>query len=131
MRQSMIEKMQTDQVAKQKWQHGPPYPTDHKMSAGDELSSDCVVWALDQAAQNHKGWVLDGYPSNEQEMRLLKDRGVYVDKLIVVDVPDEDLIRLATGRRLDYETSTLYHCEAIAPNRAMPCEGRGADCLHS
>lgn len=59
------------------------------------------------------GWCLDGFPSNENEAKLLKDRGVPLSKLIVVDTPDDDLIRLAVGRRMDLESHTIFHCESI------------------
>jgi len=55
------------------------------------------------------GWCLDGFPSTEEEAKLLKDRGIPVSKLIVIDIPDEDLIRLAVGRRIDLESHTIFH----------------------
>jgi adenylate kinase family enzyme len=55
------------------------------------------------------GWCLDGFPSTEEEAKLLKDRGIPVSKLIVIDTPDQDLIRLAVGRRIDLESHTVFH----------------------
>lgn len=43
---------------------------------------------------------------------MLKERGIGVSKLILVEIDDEELIKLAVGRRMDLETHTIYHCMA-------------------
>lgn len=59
------------------------------------------------------GWLLDGLPRTKAQASALKATGARLTRLIVVDVSDEELVKRATGRRIDPVTHTLYHMEGM------------------
>jgi adenylate kinase len=45
------------------------------------------------------GYILDGYPRNEYQAKHLLDYGIKLDKALLLDVSDEDIIKRLTDRR--------------------------------
>ena len=59
------------------------------------------------------GFVMDGYPRTLPQVDsfqgLLDRRGLQLDGVIFIDVPDEAVIHRMTGRRVDPETGAIYN----------------------
>ena len=49
------------------------------------------------------------------EARAIADAGIEVDKFLLLDVPDDDLVERGCGRRLDPETGRVYHMKFDPP----------------
>ena len=56
-------------------------------------------------------YLIDNYPTCVAEAEALKKKGFALSKVVVVDTPDDELVRLSAGRRIDRQTQTMYHCE--------------------
>jgi adenylate kinase len=74
------------------------------------------------------GFILDGFPrSVVQAMALatmLGASGVALDKVIAVDVPDEDLVKRISGRRTCTQCGAMFHV-AFDPPKAGKCDKCG------
>jgi adenylate kinase len=85
------------------------------MDAG-ELVPDVVVNEIVRTALGEAdGFVLDGYPRNLDQAEFLADI-TELDVVVSLSVPEEELVRRLTGRRVDPETGENYHIEFNMPD---------------
>ncbi|TDT70658.1 adenylate kinase [Hypnocyclicus thermotrophus] len=65
------------------------------------------------------GFILDGFPRTipqaEALEELLKELNISLDKVISLNVPDEDIIERITGRRVSKSTGKIYHIKFNPP----------------
>eukprot|EP01126_Amoeba_proteus_P028033 TRINITY_DN2771_c0_g2_i1.p1 TRINITY_DN2771_c0_g2~~TRINITY_DN2771_c0_g2_i1.p1 ORF type:complete len:154 (-),score=19.17 TRINITY_DN2771_c0_g2_i1:40-501(-) len=66
-------------------------------------------------AAGEKGWLLDGMPRTLAQAEALDKMGCTPDTMIVLDVPDEELITRICGRRTDPVTGKIYHLTYAPP----------------
>lgn len=87
------------------------------------LVPDVVVNGLVKERLNQedckKGFILDGYPRTvDQAIKLdeiLADLGKKIEKVLALDVPNEDIIERITGRRTSKKTGKIYHIKFNPP----------------
>ncbi|ETV87962.1 hypothetical protein H257_01360 [Aphanomyces astaci] len=75
----------------------------------DELIMDTILDRLGHVDCVQRGWLLDGFPRNESQARSMVSFGILPDMVLVLDVPDEDVIARISGRRVDPVTGKTYH----------------------
>lgn len=77
------------------------------------------------------GFILDGFPRTiaqaEALNRLLKDLGQSLDAVVYFDVPESELIRRLTGRRLCRQCQTAYHMVSAPPKQPGVCDRCGGE----
>jgi adenylate kinase len=78
-----------------------------------------------------QGAILDGFPRTVAQAAALDaalaERGCRVDAAILIDVPQEDLVRRMTGRLVCRADSThVYHIEFKPPRKPGVCDIDGA-----
>ncbi|GAB6068051.1 adenylate kinase [Methylothermus subterraneus] len=82
------------------------------MDAG-ELVPDAVVLALieERIAQPDcaKGFLLDGFPRTLAQAEGLEALGIDLDYVIEIDVPDEEVVKRLSGRRVHPGSGRVYH----------------------
>jgi adenylate kinase len=81
----------------------------------DELITGLLVQKLDNPEVREKGWLLDGYPRTEAQAKGMEEYFLIPNKCVLLDVPEEVLVKRVTGRRKDPETGTIYHLETNPP----------------
>lgn len=81
----------------------------------DELIVDVVLERLSQPDCETRGWLLDGFPRTALQAQALLAAGFCPDAVIVLDVPDTEVVRRIAGRRVDPETGKTYHLEFNPP----------------
>eukprot|EP00644_Phytophthora_capsici_P000434 jgi/Phyca11/99878/e_gw1.4.261.1 len=84
----------------------------------DELIVNVVLDRITKPDCERRGWLLDGFPRTAvQAEALLAAHGgkAAPDCVLVLDVPDEEVIRRIAGRRVDPETGKTYHVEFNPP----------------
>lgn len=81
----------------------------------DEVIIAMVKDRLSEADCKEKGWLLDGFPRTGAQADALVEIGVSPDYVILLDVPDEMLIKRVVGRRSDPETGKIYHMDFFPP----------------
>jgi adenylate kinase len=66
-----------------------------------------------------KGFMLDGFPRTVPQAealdRALSEAQVELDVVLVLEVPDDRIVRRIVGRRSDPETGKIYHVEFDPP----------------
>jgi adenylate kinase len=55
------------------------------------------------------GFLFDGFPRTLAQADALKDGGVFVDAVVEIDVPDEEIIKRMSGRRVHLASGRTYH----------------------
>ncbi|HVV84754.1 MAG TPA: adenylate kinase [Kofleriaceae bacterium] len=95
---------------------------DRYMKAG-QLVPDAVTIAmvLERIAQPDcaHGFMLDGFPRTRPQAEALdeamRQAGVDLDAVVLIEVPDELIVERVTGRRSDPETNAIYHLKFNPP----------------
>ena len=77
-----------------------------------------------------RGFVLDGFPRTipqaEALGRLLEELGQHLDRVILFDVSEPELLRRLTGRRSCPTCQATYHVTAAPPRREGVCDRCGS-----
>lgn len=95
----------------------------------DELVFDAVAETLRRDAVT-SGFVLDGFPRTTAQAHALDIElarlGRRLPAAILLDVPDDLLIRRLSGRRICMEQGHEYHLDYRPPSRAGTCDLDGS-----
>jgi adenylate kinase len=99
------------------------------MDAGKLVSDDIMVGLIAERIEQPdaaKGFILDGFPRTvpqaESLDKLLKDKGIKLDSVIEVAVPDARLIERITGRFTCAKCGEGYHDKFKQPRKAGVCD---------
>jgi len=94
----------------------------------DQLVLDLIADRLVQP-DTERGFLLDGFPRTVPQAeglgRMLADRGKKLDHILVLDVPDEELVQRISGRRTCESCQATYHVVAKPPRRPGVCDRDG------
>lgn len=87
-----------------------------------ELVSDALIGDLLKSRLSQPdcqaGFLLDGFPRNLEQARLLASLGVVLDVVIEIQVSDEVVLGRITGRRVHLASGRTYHVEYQKPRVA-------------
>ncbi len=79
------------------------------------------------------GFLLDGFPRNrDQGLALdeaMSDLGRKLTAALLVDVPDEEIVRRISGRRVCSKAGHVYHVELDPPKHEGVCDQDGSKLL--
>jgi len=99
------------------------------MDAGHLVSDDIMIGLISERIDQpdcKNGFILDGFPRTiaqaEALDKLLKDKGISLDKVIEVTVPEEKLIARITGRFTCSNCGEGYHEMFKQPKRSGVCD---------
>jgi adenylate kinase len=83
------------------------------------LVSDDIIMGMVKAriAEDDckNGFLFDGFPRTLAQADALKDAEVFVDAVVEIDVPDEEIIKRMSGRRVHLASGRTYHVEFNPP----------------
>jgi adenylate kinase len=104
------------------------------MDAG-ELVPDTVIIGLvrDRLSQpdGRKGFVLDGFPRTPAQAealdRLLEAEGTPLDRVVLFQVPEDELVTRLSGRRVCRNCGRNYHITLSPPRVAGRCDACGGE----
>jgi adenylate kinase len=103
------------------------------MDAGDLVPDDLIVaMARDRLSQDdaQDGFILDGFPRTIDQAKVLDDQltdlGRRVTAALLIDVPDEEVIRRLSGRRMCVKAGHNYHVEFDPPKHEGVCDQDGS-----
>jgi adenylate kinase len=90
----------------------------------DELVLGLIGERMDQP-DAREGFILDGFPRTVAQAdtlaELLKERGVRLDKVVAIIVPDEEIIKRISGRRTCRKCGAMYHIIYDPPRNVDLC----------
>ena len=82
------------------------------MDEGGLVSDDIIMGMVkERIAEDDctNGFLFDGFPRTLAQADALRDGGVFVDAVVEIDVPDEEIIRRMSGRRVHLASGRTYH----------------------
>jgi adenylate kinase len=103
------------------------------MDAGDLVPDDVIVAMVAERLQEEDaqdGFILDGFPRTVPQAEALDkqlgDLGRRITAVLLLDVPDEDVERRLSGRRVCVKKGHNYHVEFDPPKREGVCDQDGS-----
>lgn len=99
------------------------------MDAGQLVPDDIVVDVLkERIVQDDckKGFILDGFPRSIPQAEALEKMGVNIDKVISIEVDDDEIIRRIAGRRTCSACGASYHVTDNPPKHENICDRCGS-----
>jgi adenylate kinase len=95
----------------------------------DELICKVIMEGIDQP-EAADGFLLDGFPRNVEQAKILEEglerRGRSLTAVLLIDAPDEEVIRRLSGRRICTKNSHLYHVDFDPPKHEGVCDQDGS-----
>ncbi len=82
------------------------------MDAGQLVSDDIILGLIKERLQQPdcaKGFLFDGFPRTIPHAEALRTQGVDLDLVLEIDVPDEEIIKRMSGRRVHTASGRTYH----------------------
>jgi adenylate kinase len=102
------------------------------MDDGNLVPDDVVIgMILEQidTEESRDGFILDGFPRNTAQADALNEEisklGRRLTAVLLVDVPDEEVVRRLSGRRVCVKNGHLYHVEFDPPKHEGVCDQDG------
>lgn len=95
------------------------------LDQGKLVPDDVVIGIVrDRLAQGDckNGFVLDGFPRTIPQAEALDQMGVVIDKVIDLQVTDEDVIQRMSGRRICEKCGASYHMQYNKPRVEGVCD---------
>jgi adenylate kinase len=101
------------------------------MDRGDLVPDDVIIGVMiERIKATEDGFVLDGFPRTPAQAAAfdaeLERLGRPLTAAILIDVPDEEVVRRLSGRRVCEAKGHLYHVEFDAPERPGVCDEDGS-----
>ncbi len=104
------------------------------IEAGDLVPDEVIIGMITRRISDGEaadGFLLDGFPRNEQQAHALEDALERLDRrltaALLIDVPDGEVVRRLSGRRVCVKNPThIYHVEFDPPKHADVCDQDGA-----
>ena len=104
------------------------------MDKGTLVPDDVIIGMIAERLREddaRRGFLLDGFPRTitqaEGLERLLKDLGQPLERVIYFDVPEPELIRRLTGRRVCRSCGHSFHVVSNPPRREGVCDVCGGE----
>lgn len=82
------------------------------MESGALVSDDIILGLMkERLAQPDckNGFLLDGFPRTIPQAEALKKTGIPIDFVLEISVPDDEIVRRISGRRVDPVSGRTYH----------------------
>jgi adenylate kinase len=103
------------------------------MDAGDLVPDELILaMAGDRLSQDdaQDGFILDGFPRTIEQAQALEKQlstmGRRVTAALLIDVPDEEVVRRLSGRRMCVKSGHSYHVEFDPPKHDGVCDQDGS-----
>ncbi len=95
----------------------------------DELIIDLILECVEED-RCRDGFLLDGFPRNIEQAKSLDAAMEKLDRrlnaALLIDVPDEEVLRRITGRRVCTKEGHVYHVESNPPKHEGACDIDGS-----
>ena len=102
------------------------------MDAGGLVSDDIIMGMVkERIAQDDckNGYLFDGFPRTIPQAEALKAAGVKLDAVVEIDVPDEEIVKRMSGRRVHLASGRTYHVVFNPPKVAGKDDVTGEDLI--
>ena len=86
--------------------------------AGNLVSDDIIIGLVKERIKESdcaNGFLLDGFPRTIPQAQAIKDAGIKIDFVVVIEVADSAILRRMSGRRMHLPSGRTYHLEFNPP----------------
>ncbi len=100
------------------------------IEAGKLVPDEVVIGIIkDRLAADdcNGGFILDGFPRTIPQAEALDKMGIIIDKVVDIDVPDENIVNRMSGRRVCKACGSSYHIENKKPKVEGVCDNCGGE----
>jgi adenylate kinase len=95
----------------------------------DELICKVIMERID-SPEAADGFLLDGFPRTIGQAKTLEEalerRGRRLTAALLIDTPDEEVVRRLSGRRICVKNQHLYHVDSDPPKHEGVCDQDGS-----
>ncbi len=102
------------------------------MDAGQLVSDEIILGLIKERLKQPdcaKGFLFDGFPRTIPQAEALRSQGVDLDLVLEIDVPDEEIIKRMSGRRVHTASGRTYHVVFNPPKAAGKDDVTGEDLI--
>lgn len=104
------------------------------MKQGVLVPDEVVIGLILEALEGKSGFVMDGFPRTLEQAHALEaalaQRGQTIDKVIYINVPEDELVRRLSGRWTCRQCQLSYNLGASAPRQEGRCDRCGGELYH-
>ncbi len=100
------------------------------MDAGKLVPDELVLSLVEERLAQpdaQKGYILDGFPRNTAQAEALGSRGVVVERVVSLTVPNAELMDRLTGRRVCRECGASFHMTFAPTKVEAVCDRCGGE----
>jgi adenylate kinase len=102
------------------------------MDAGGLVSDDIIMGLIKERLTQPdcaNGYLFDGFPRTIPQAEAMKNLGINVDYVVEVDVPDAEIVKRMSGRRVHVASGRTYHVVFNPPKVAGKDDVTGEDLI--
>ncbi len=99
------------------------------MDSGALVPDDIIVGMMEKRIKEDdckNGFILDGFPRTTAQAEaldeMLSKNGLNLDSVLLIDVPEEEIIERLTGRRVCPNCGAVYHVKYNPPKNDNICD---------
>lgn len=104
------------------------------MDRGELVPDEVIVGMITERIKEpdaREGFLLDGFPRNESQAdaldAALREQGQRLTGVLMIEVPDDEVVRRLTGRRVCVKNpSHIYHVDLDPPKHEGVCDQDGS-----
>ena len=103
-----------------------------RVDAGQLVPDEVVIGIIKERLSQDDckgGFILDGFPRTIPQAEALDIMGIEIDKVLSIEVSDENIIRRMSGRRVCPDCGASYHIEYKKPAKEGICNACGASLI--
>jgi adenylate kinase len=91
------------------------------MESGGLVTDEIIIALIRERITRddcRNGFLFDGFPRTIPQAQALVDAGIGIDVVLEIDVPDEEIVRRLSGRRVHPDSGRTYHVDNKPPKNA-------------
>ena len=82
------------------------------MSSGELVTDDIIIELVKARISEDdcvNGFLFDGFPRTIPQAQAMVDQNVLIDVVLEISVPDDEIVRRLSGRRVHLDSGRVYH----------------------
>jgi adenylate kinase len=102
------------------------------MDSGQLVPDEVIIGLVKERIKEpdcQKGFLFDGFPRTIPQADAMKEAGVPIDAVADIDVPDDEIIRRMSGRRVHLASGRTYHIVFNPPKVQGKDDATGEDLI--
>ena len=100
------------------------------MTSGGLVTDEIIIALVKERIQQadcKDGFLFDGFPRTIPQAQAMVDAGVPIDVVLEIDVPDDEIVKRLSGRRVHPGSGRVYHVDFNPPRVANKDDATGED----